>query len=186
MIQRRLRAEGRWNAASEFREVERGRLRAAGLNCQEAHEESWEAMSEKYPPQHEQAPVRQSAVDFDRWSEADATDTESQLEDHTLDAEIAEGLKQLVLLTNAQPTDPDRDINFAYRKMVLPSVTPLLAPSTAAWQWYEYARDLPDTFLEICAKREDAKAKHAGTITSQRMEDDKRQKFGIFTELKGS
>ena len=183
MIQRRLLAEGRWNAASEFRQEGRMRLRAAGLNRREAREESWEAMLEKYPPQDEQTPVRQSAVDLDRWSEADAIDTESQLEDHTLDAEIAEELKQLILLTNAQPTDLDREIHFAYLNMALPPVMPLMAPSTATWLWYEYARDLPDKFLEICAKREDAKAKHAGTITGQRMEDDKRQKFAILDRI---
>ena len=84
MIQRRLRAEGRWNAASEFRE-------------------------------------------------ADAADSESELDEDNRDAEIAEELKQLALLTNAQPTDLDRDIDFAYRNMALPSVTPLMAPSLGAW-----------------------------------------------------
>ena len=57
----RLRAEGRWNAASEFREAERKRLRAAGLNRQEAREEAWEAMLDKYPPLDGQTPARQSA-----------------------------------------------------------------------------------------------------------------------------
>ncbi len=140
-------------------------------------------MLEKYPRQDEQAPVRQSAVDLDRWSEAGATGSESQLEDHNRDAEIAEELKQLALLTNSQPTDLDRDINFAYRNMALPSVTPLMAPSVGAWQWYLYARREPIKFLEISAKREDAKAKQAGTITSQRFEDDKRKQFAIIDRI---
>ena len=38
----------------------------------------------------------------------------------------------------------------------------------------------------MCAKREDAKAKIAGTITNQRMEDDKRQKFAILERLEKS
>ena len=179
----RLRAEGHWNAASEFREAERKRLRAAGRNRQQARDESLEAMLEKYPPQDGQTPARQSAVALDRWSEADAADSESQLDEHNQDAEFAEELMQLALLTNGQPTDADRDIDFAYRNMALPSVTPLMAPSTSGWSWYLYARSEPNKFLDICAKREDAKAKMAGTITNQRMEDDKRQQFAIIDKI---
>lgn len=179
----RLRAEGRWNAASEFREAERKRLRAAGLNRQEAREEAWEAMLDKYPPMDGQTPARQSAVAMDRWSEADSADSESDVVEDSQDAEFAEELKQLALLTNSQPTDLDRDINFAYRNMALPSVTPLMAPGLGAWQWYLYARREPIKFLEISAKREDAKAKQAGTITSQRMEDDKRKQFAIIDRI---
>lgn len=81
------------------------------------------------------------------------------------------------------PTDADRDIDFAYKNSGNPTITPLMCPSLGAWQWYEYARMLPDKFLEICAKREDAKAKQAGTITSQRMEDDKRKQFAILDRI---
>lgn len=100
--------------------------------------------------------------------------------------EEAEKKVQLELLakrTADQPTDADRDIDFAYRNSGNPAITPLMAPSLGAWQWYEYARMLPDKFLEICAKREDAKAKQAGTITSQRMEDDKRQQFAVIDRI---
>ncbi len=179
----RLRAEGQWAAASEFREAELKRLRAAGLSRQEAREEAWEAMLDKYPPMDGQTPARQSAVAMDRWSEADSADSESEVGEDNQDAEFAEELKQLALLTSAQPTDLDRDIDFAYRNMALPSVTPLMAPSLGAWQWYLYARREPIKFLEISAKREDAKAKQAGTITNQRMEDDKRKQFAIIDRI---
>ncbi len=178
----RLRAEGRWNAASEFREAERKRLRAAGLNRQEAREESWEAMLEKFPPLDEQIPHGEPALESDRWDEAD-DDSELELGDQTRQAQIAEELRQLHLLTNDQPTDADRDINFAYRTMGLSTVTPLMAPSGAAWCWYLYACKEPSKFLEICAKREDAKAKQAGTITAQRMEDDKRKQFAMIDRI---
>ena len=46
----RLRAEGRWSHASEFREAERQRLRSAGRNKQQARDESWAAMVAKFPP----------------------------------------------------------------------------------------------------------------------------------------
>lgn len=101
MIQRRLRAERRWNTASEFREAERKRLRTAGRSRQEAREESWEAVLEKYPPQDDQAPALQSAVALDRLSDADFEDAESEVDEHNRDAEIAEELKQLVLPKNA-------------------------------------------------------------------------------------
>jgi len=93
---------------------------------------------------------------------------------------------QLILLqerTKGKPTDADGDIDFAYRHLGSPSVTPLMAPSTAAWEWYIYARTETKKFLEIAAKREDAKAKMAGTITNQRMEDDKRNQFAVIDRL---
>jgi hypothetical protein len=93
---------------------------------------------------------------------------------------------ELALLTQRTcdlPTDADRDIDFAYRHAGNPNLTPLQAPSIGAWQWYEYSRNEPSKFLEITQKREDAKAKIAGTITSQRMEDDKRQQFAIIDRI---
>lgn len=140
-------------------------------------------MLEKYPPQDGQTPARQSVVALDRWSEADSTDSESESDEDNQDAEIAEEVKQLALLTNAQPIDLDRDMDCAYRNMALPSVTPLMAPSLGAWQWYLYARREPIKFLEISAKREDAKTKQAGTITNQRMDDDKRKQFAILDRI---
>ena len=92
-------------------------------------------------------------------------------------------LAVLATRTANAPTDADRDIDFAYKNSGNPTITPLTAPSLGAWQWYQYARNLPEKFLEICAKREDAKAKAAGTITNQRMEDDKRQQFAVIDRI---
>jgi len=182
----RLRVEGQWIAASEFREAERKRLRAAGRNRQQARDESWDAMLNKYPPQDGQKPARQSAVALGRWSEADAADSEPQIDEHNQDAEFADELQQLALLTNGQPTDADGDIDFAYRHMALPTVTPLMAPSISGWSWYIYARTERNKFLEICAKREDAKSKMAGTITNARMEDDRRTQFAVIDRIEKS
>lgn len=93
-------------------------------------------------------------------------------------------LRMLGKKTKGNPTDADADIDFAYRNMALTTVTPLMAPSTTAFEWYLFARNDPIEFLKICAKREDAKAKMAGTITNQRMEDDKRQQFAVIERLK--
>lgn len=179
----RLRAEGRWTAASEYREAERKRLRAAGRNRQQAREESWAAMLEKFPPLDGLAPERQSDAELDHWIDEDSEDSDSQFDEHEEEAEYAEELTQLALMTSGQLADVDRDIDFAYRRMALEEVTPLMAPSLGAWQWYLYARRDPNKFLEIFAKREDAKTRHAGTITSQRMEDDKRKQFAVIDRI---
>lgn len=92
-------------------------------------------------------------------------------------------LQLLAQRTRGNPTDADGDIDFAYRNMALPNVTPLEAPSTSAWQWYLFARDQPNKFLESCGKREDAKAKMAGTITNQRMADDRRNQFEVIDRI---
>jgi hypothetical protein len=104
----------------------------------------------------------------------------------SLEAKAKLELAELAILAKRSgelPTDADRDIDFAYKNSGNPTITPLMCPSLGAWKWYEYARMLPDKFLEICAKREDAKAKQAGTITSQRMEDDKRQQFSVLDRI---
>jgi hypothetical protein len=96
---------------------------------------------------------------------------------------IRQELAFLATKTAGDPTDADRDIDWAYKNSGNPTITPLMAPSVGAWQWYEYARENAAKFLEICAKREDAKAKIAGTITNQRMEDDKRQQFAVIERI---
>jgi hypothetical protein len=45
----RLRAEGRWTEASNFRETARADFRTKGMGRQEAVEAAWEAMAEAYP-----------------------------------------------------------------------------------------------------------------------------------------
>ncbi len=97
--------------------------------------------------------------------------------------EFREELALLAVKTSDAPTDADRDIDFAYRNSANPTITPIMAPILGAWRWYEYARDNHAKFLEICAKREDAKAKAAGAISVQRMEDDKRQQFAVIDRI---
>ena len=92
-------------------------------------------------------------------------------------------LRILERRTRGNATDADGDIDFAYRNMALSNVVPKMAPSLPAWQWYVFARSEPNEFLKICHRREDAKSRQAGTITSQRMEDDKRQQFAVIDRL---
>lgn len=46
----RLRTEGRWAEASQFKDQELRKLRGGGMPKSEASESAWEAMAEKYPP----------------------------------------------------------------------------------------------------------------------------------------
>lgn len=103
----------------------------------------------------------------------------SDLPQSLIDTQLAE----LTARTADQPTDSDRDIDFAYRNMSNQNLLPSHCPSTGAWQWYLYSLTSRDKFLEITQKREDAKAKQAGTITSQRMEDDKRKQFAMLDRI---
>jgi hypothetical protein len=107
------------------------------------------------------------------------TPGQTSLPQSLIDAQLAE----LTARTADQPTDSDRDIDFAYRNMSNASLLPSHCPSTGAWQWYLYSLTSRDKFLEITQKREDAKAKQAGTITSQRMEDDKRKQFAMLDRI---
>lgn len=93
---------------------------------------------------------------------------------------------ELVLLSTQManvPTDADRDIDFAYRQSGNPGLMPLQCPSLGAWEWYQYSRNSSEKFLDVFSKREDAKARQAGTVTSQRMEDDKRKQFAIIDRI---
>lgn len=106
----------------------------------------------------------------------------SQREENA-EAEMHNQLRLLEQRTRNNPTDADGDIDFAYRNMALPTVTPSMAPSISGWSWYIYARNTPEKFLEICAKREDNKSKMAGTITNQRMSDDRRNQFAVIDRI---
>lgn len=96
---------------------------------------------------------------------------------------IEQELAVLAVRAADEPSDHDRDIDFAYKNSGNALLTPLDAPSLGAWQWYVYARELPAKFLEVTAKREDAKAKIAGSVSNQRMEDDKRQQFAVIDRI---
>ena len=49
-ITRRLRDEGRWDEAEQYKNAEIKRLRADGLHRPEAQAQAWAAMAEKFPP----------------------------------------------------------------------------------------------------------------------------------------
>ena len=141
----RLRREGRWEDASEYRDEVRKQLQSEGKKRQEANEGAWEAMLEKYPP------VDDEAVE-------DVTDDNC--------AEIAE----LAARSKGQEFDVIGDARWVYEQLSNGDVTPLDAPSLGAWGLLEWARTSSSnqkqfytTFgAKLLVEQEEAKAGEAG------------------------
>jgi len=111
------------------------------------------------------------------------SDEEKQELERIKQEKINADLMVLQSRTAGNTPDADGDIMFAYHSMSNPDLMPLQAPSTGAWNWYKYARNNPDDFLVIFAKREDAKTKQTGSLTQRAMEDDKRKQFAILDRI---
>lgn len=134
------------------------------------------------------AKPRNTKVEYAKRKAREAANRASDDSDDASDEKINEAIikAQLMLLEKrckGLQTDADADIDFAYRNMALATAMPLDAPSPAAWSWYIFSRNNPTEFLKITQKREDDKTKRAGTITNQRMEDDKRTQFAIIDRI---
>ena len=143
-------------------------------------------MTEPKPKPKAKAKRASRATEYDKRKAKRLAENSEAFPQNEVDAEALLVKAELAILeknTKHLATDADRDIDFAYRNMASVSITPLMAPSLGAWSWYVYSRTWPEKFLEITQKREDAKSKAAGTITSQRMEDDKRHQFGIIDRI---
>ncbi len=56
----RLRREGRWAEASQFKDQTVKKLRAGGMKRTEAGEQAWQKMAEAYPPLRPPAPAAAS------------------------------------------------------------------------------------------------------------------------------
>ncbi len=166
----RLRAEGRWTQASEFREAERQRFRKAGRSKPQARDESWSAMLVKFPPQTQTGPAHRAAVQPE------------------VDPEVAQAIEEQLdeLASRGASRDIQRDLDWAYANMALKNLMPLDsgAPSVSAFDMYRFARD-PKThgkFLEKYLAFTQAKEKADGN-SSQEWEDDKRKQFSVLKKL---
>lgn len=129
----RLRAEGRWSQASEFREAERKRLRAVGRTRQQACDESWAAMLAKFPSVGQAKPVSRT-VENVRIEEVD----EGVFIEHNDDER-----RELVELAQDPGAWDDSWADAlswasAYREL---EVAPLRAPSILAWLLRKLCRE---------------------------------------------
>jgi hypothetical protein len=128
----RLRAEGRWPQANEFREAERKRLRAVGRNRRKARGESWSAMLAKYPPvvQANSAPP---AVESERLKET----AEGVFIKHSADEWME--LSKLAQDPSAWDDSLEGALRWAsgFRDI---EVMPFRAPSVLAWLLWKLCR----------------------------------------------
>lgn len=124
----RLRAEGRWPAASDYRETERRRLRAAGHSKEVARRKSWDTMLSKFRPRG--ALVSQTMPDQDDVREEIEIVNEGVVIRHTDDErrELIE-LAQRATAWDCNLTDA---LKWA-RDNLNSAVTPARAPSVLAW-----------------------------------------------------
>jgi len=122
----RLQREGRWDEASQYRDEVRQRLRAEGKKRDEAVDEAWAAMVEKYPPSEE-------------------PDVPNENTDMDYSAELAE----LIARSAGCETDLPVDIIWVYGQLANDNPTPSDAPSLGAWSLLRWARESPNRFFEV-------------------------------------
>lgn len=119
-IMNRLRQEGRYDAAAEFREETRRRLRDEGVGKEEAKAASWRLMAEEFPslPQ----------------AEAD---------------DYSDEYAALLAKSATDDRDFVRDATWVYEHLEDKQVTPADAPSTGAWGTLQWARSSRDKFFQL-------------------------------------
>lgn len=124
----RLRAEGRWPAASDYRETERRRLRAEGHSKETARRKSWDAMLNKFRPRG--TAVSQTIPDQDDDGEEIEIVNDGVVIRHTDDErrELVE-VAQQATAWECNLTDA---LKWA-RDNLDSAVTPARAPSVLAW-----------------------------------------------------
>ena len=113
-ITERLRAAGRWDEASKFKDEVVKRLRSEGKPAREARERAWVEMAKAYPPV--ESPEGSATSDFE--------DVASE---------------QIAALANA-PIDHNENVMWTYRHLANPLITPAAAPNLAAWALLRFAR----------------------------------------------
>lgn len=137
----RLRTEGRWAEASQFKDQELRKLRVGGMSKSEASETAWEAMAEKYPPlpdvETAAASVRiQGLGDIPAsWGEIPAN--------ASLQAELA-WVQSNRLAVVFEQANGDAVVRLELSR--------LPAPSWAALSWLETSILFPNKFADISVK----------------------------------
>lgn len=124
-ITERLRAEGRWDEASTFKDETLRTLRGEGMTKAEAREGAWRRMAEKYPPLEDTGegagvfPIEETAID------------------------------ELVDRIGDEQPDLVRDTLWAYEHLADRRTKPADAPSAGAWALLGWARRYQNRFFEM-------------------------------------
>jgi len=156
----RLRREGRWAAAAEWRDGERRRLRAAGRTKQQACDESWAAMLFKFPPL--------PAVTAETSSPVVATDPSTP---------------KVIIDMTASP-DFDTALRWVWSAMAHDPATidPALAPQPGCLDLLKFAKSDPKSFFGWVAKYD--QKRQEVEQTKRAFEDDQRKHFKLLDKVR--
>ena len=159
----RLRQDGRWNEASEFRDRVRTELRASGMNRSQAAEEAWVRMIAEYP-----APESESG--------------EELVVEPAWPSGLTEDDEQVALeAISGRTANFDRDFMWAYSQLGKSNVMPQEAPSAPAWFLLKYANSARSEFLKRAAtffERRESKAE-----AEQALADDHRKQMSFIQSI---
>ena len=123
----RLRKEGRWEAASQWRDERRKKLRAEGVSRTEANKIVWQELAKQFPP------LPRSA------DQSSGGDHAVELLD--IDPDAYDGQSGCA-----------GDIGWVYTNLAVKSAVPHQAPSAGAWGLLQWARRNSDKFFPLWAK----------------------------------
>jgi hypothetical protein len=128
-VTERLRREGRWTEASEFREQERQRLRQEGMGKEEAKEEAWRLMAERFPHSSTMAPERTASSD--------------EMDDYPA---VPSGLVPKEIFAAKPSKELTAAISWVADHICIADAAPEDAPGSMAWSLLKFARDNPSHF----------------------------------------
>ncbi len=140
----RLRREGRWSEASQFKDETLKKLRSDGMTRADAAEEAWQRMAAQYPPLAnigESAPEVPDATAGEPWPAQRPRSTEHEEHDIDIDA-------LLDRIGDGRPSDLVRDTLWAYENLANRRIKASDAPSFGAWSLLEWARQYRNRFFE--------------------------------------
>ena len=151
-ITERLRAEGRWDEASKFKDETLRTLRGEGMKKAEAGEEAWRRMAEKYPP-----------------LENAGEDVPGVFPDEEIDTD------ELADRIGDERPDLVRDTLWVYDHLADRRTKPAEAPSAGAWALLGWARRYQNRFFEMILP----KAMGARSQEDEDAANDRRERMAI-------
>jgi hypothetical protein len=137
----RLRHEGRWSEASQFKDEALRKLRSDGMTKADAADEAWRRMAAQYPPL---AHIGEPVPEGPKTATADPSPTQWPRDtEHDIDIDAL-----LDRLGDRRPSDLIRDTLWAYENLANRRIKANDAPSCGAWALLEWARQYRNRFFE--------------------------------------
>ena len=130
----RLRREGRWSEASQFKDEVLKKLRSDGMTRADAAEQAWERMAAQYPPL---ANIGKSTPEVPGATVGDPSP------EHDVEIDVL-----LDRIGGGQPSDLVRDTLWTYENLANRRIKASDAPSCGAWALLEWARKYRNRFFE--------------------------------------